>query len=346
MVAIAALCSRNKTDSRSDHSPHLSATAVLLTGAVAGLTAAFLIEPKLGMARDWDMMSVYLIGAGLTGIYMWCRNFAGQVGFKTATAGLLVAQLSTLVPWVTINNSPSALYDYTIDVMELDPKHSRAGFFRMKAYNDGNNHPVEAARLDMYNRDMFPEMWLNREGLNLMVDNRCKSALTKLDSAVTFNPVFFSPYLNRGLIHTKFGRYEQAHENYDIADGLNPYNVYIHTFRGRARYYEGDTAAAVMEWREGLDYDARNPLPYLYLANWHVASDRPDSALAYLKRYPGTDYVYSYYFILGTRNLIVEDSVTVFDGLLNDIEESGDTPGINMVSEVIDHILRAQYPEP
>jgi hypothetical protein len=288
----------------------------LKTGAVIGLAAAFLLEPKLGMARDWDLMSVFLIGGGITGIYLWVTRYGQTRCFRTATILLFIMNLSVFIPWLTINNSPSALYDYNMSMMELDPQHGRAGFFRMIAYNDGHNRPVEVARLNLYSQDTFPEMWLNKEGMEFLAAGDLSEAENRLNRALEHNPGFFSIYLNKALCHYEKKETDSVFEYLEYADALNPYNTFIHAFRGLAFTQAGEEDWARISWLKSIDFDARNPLSFLNLASYYLERDQADSAIHFMRRYPGVGNIHPVYFLLGTQRLIVNDSTTVFDNLM------------------------------
>lgn len=313
----------------------LRTEAFITIGAVMGLAAAFIIEPKLGMARDWDMMSVLFIGGGFAGVYIWVTRFRQIKYFRSATLMLFIMSLSVFVPWLALHNTPSALYDYSISMMELDSKHSRADFFRMVAYNEGNKHPVEAARLRMYCRDNYPEMWLNREGMELLASGDLGEAEDRLHRALEHNPAFFSIYFHKALVHLQKGEVDSVIVYLDIADALNPGNTFIHAFLGLAYYHEGHEDLARESWLKSIEHDARDPIPFLNLGYTYLQNDMPDSARNYLSQYPGVLNIYPVYFQLGTSHLMLNDSLTVFDAFRTSLSPEEDSTLEYKMAEVI-----------
>jgi hypothetical protein len=137
----------------------------VLIAAFGGLQVALLFDPKLGMARDYDLMSTMFIGAQLTAVFLWVDRFQNHKQFIAASALLFTISLSVFIPWLTVNNSVNGLYEYAISVMELDPKHSRTGFYTMLPLLESLGDKNEAARLRRYCTKTFPETELHRQQL-------------------------------------------------------------------------------------------------------------------------------------------------------------------------------------
>ncbi len=127
------------------------------SSALFGILAAFVLEPKLGMARDWDFMAVALLGAHITGVYYWITQYKSNRYFQPATIILLLIGLSILIPWISLHNSPDALYSYTKDALIRDPKHGRTGMEYFITYHERMGNPTEKRNLQMLFLRYFPE---------------------------------------------------------------------------------------------------------------------------------------------------------------------------------------------
>jgi tetratricopeptide (TPR) repeat protein len=295
------------------HTRSQAAAVFAICGGVLSLTIAFLVEPKLGMARDWDLMSLLLIGAAAGGVLLWVTYFEKARYFRAVSLALIVLNLGSLFPWVVLHNSPQGLYDYNMAAMELDLKHCRAGFFTMRVYNEENGRQHEAERISTFCREQFPEMWIILEGYDLLETGEISKAEGVFDWALHHNPAFFVIYLDKALCRLQVNDPDGGLENLRIADALNPYNTYDATFSGLAYQQRGQIDQAKKWWVKSIAYDGGNPIPYLLLAVTYLEASRPDSALEYIRRYPGLVHIPRLQFRMGTQSLMLNDSTSVFD---------------------------------
>ncbi|MFH2037417.1 MAG: hypothetical protein ABIJ45_13530 [Candidatus Zixiibacteriota bacterium] len=196
----------------------------LLMVTLCGLLAAFTLEPKLSMGRDWDLMSTMLIGVGITGIYFWCNKFNQLPGFRPATFLLIILSLSIFLPWAALHNSIRAMYKYNLTLMELDPKHGKAGFYTMIEFHKRQGNNSEVNRLQKYCESNFPEVYIVGDAETLIEQNQLDQAEILLHKAIGHNPGWFVPYRTLAKCRIKQGDRKQALENLKLADGLNPYN--------------------------------------------------------------------------------------------------------------------------
>jgi len=202
-------------------------TLFLAAACLSGLLAAFTLEPKLGMARDWDLMSTMLIGGSLTGIYLWILRFSRQPRFRAASLLLGLLSLSVFIPWLSLHNSIKNQYEYNLALMELDPKHGRSGFYTMISFHERQGNRAEAARLHNYCRINFPEVYLVKEAEQLYRDGEYDRAVEILNRAREHNPGWYVPYFDLGVCRIETGEPIRALQNLKTADALNPYNEEI-----------------------------------------------------------------------------------------------------------------------
>jgi len=96
---------------------------LVIAGAVS-LIFSFIFEPRIGMARDWDLISFILIGSQLAGFYLFINLFRHLNIFKPAVIILILLQLSIFIPWLGLNNSLKASLVYAENIFRLSPHHS------------------------------------------------------------------------------------------------------------------------------------------------------------------------------------------------------------------------------
>lgn len=77
-------------------------------------------------------------------------------------------------------------------------------------------------------------------------------ALTDYNQAIDLNPSYVRAWINRGITLRDLGKYEQAIENFDIAEVLGQLQGHIYAERGRAYHLCGDWNCAVADYRRAL----------------------------------------------------------------------------------------------
>lgn len=89
-----------------------------------GVAMVLLLDPKLGLARDWD-----LFGLGLLPLIVWSATRLADLRVKMSPGVVvhpLVTQAMVLIVFVSINARQSAALDRFDNLLELDP--SRGGY--------------------------------------------------------------------------------------------------------------------------------------------------------------------------------------------------------------------------
>ncbi|MCP4567572.1 MAG: tetratricopeptide repeat protein [FCB group bacterium] len=299
VVGVVILFARQKP--KTDNSD--SVKLFLWVATIFGLLAAFVIEPKMGMARDWDLMSIMLIGAGISGIYIWFDRFQCVRWFKPASVMLCLLSLSVFIPWLTLHNSVEGLYSFSMDALERDPKHSRSAFYTMGALADQMGNQPEANRLRRYCQRNFPERQLDREGGALYHRGDYARAEAVFKRGLKENPAWFALYMDLGMTLVKLGKYAEALENLKIADGLNPSNPVIYNFLGQAHMGMSNTDMALHFWHKCIAGDHTIPEPYISLGQYYLQKEKPDSALYYFRQLSDESYPAEVFYLRGLLRL-------------------------------------------
>ncbi len=259
-------------------------SAFLSVSAVFGLMAAFSLEPQLGMARDWDLLSTMLIGANVAGIYLWIERFGGSKSFGLATVYVGIMAVSIFVPWLALNNSHDGLYAYVRSRVMLDPKHGRTGLEYLITYNNRRRNIKEADSLRIFFKDHFPEKEMFLRGTGFFNRGEFTQAELIYRKVILENPAIFMPYLNLGRVYCEIGNYKKSLEYLQIADGLNPYNADVNFHLGVTQLLLGNKEEGFEHWRNGIYYDSDNPLAYIGFGRYYYEHGIYDSAIYYLTK--------------------------------------------------------------
>ncbi|MEW5925130.1 MAG: hypothetical protein AB1746_14195 [Candidatus Zixiibacteriota bacterium] len=287
------------------------ASLFILISVVIGGLAAFIIEPKLGMARDWDLFSTMLIPAQLAGVYLWVVWYQSNKHFQSATFLLVVLSLSIMIPWLALNNSPDGLRRYAIDIMKQDPKHGRSGLFTIIPMLEKQGMGSDAEQLKKFCNANYPEMEMVRHGEGFLLNGNYNAAEKLIEQAIMENPSFFRGYQLMARIQLARDQYLPALENFKIADALNPYNSENSYFMASIYLRMGQNNRALELWRRSIRYDAINPFPYRDIAAYFYEKREIDSALHYFSLIPDTAEVYPFrlYYDFGLDGLKYGDTL-------------------------------------
>lgn len=319
---------------------HASIILFLTTGVIAGLLTAFTLEPELGMARDWDLLSTLLIGVQIAGVFIWVYGYQNRRHFQAATVMIIILCLSIFVPWIAMLNSIKSSYFYSLAVMELDPKHSRTGMFTMIPLNQKQGNTQESQRLIKYCAINYPEIDLHKQGERELLNGNYRQAEIFIDRAIAANPGFSRSYETRARIQNEMGRYDEALENLKIADGLNPYSSTTNYYMGLTYEKMRELDKAVKSWRLAVHYDASDPMPYIELADYFYKSGMVDSAGYYYRLIPDTAALspsYNYYRF-GVDGLKYGDTARAKIFLERYLEKGDDSNLISNVNRIMNSL--------
>lgn len=218
--------------------------AVLTAGCWA---AVAVLDPKLGMARDWDAFA--FAGVPLTFLLV-----VAALGLATPAARRGVALASVLgalavAPRAAAARLPDAAVARFRSTLELDRTRGRNGWLLLVGHYEraGDASAAAAVREEWERR--YPERALVREAQRLDDAGDVAGAIRKNREALRWSPQYFDAYNNLGVCFYRTGDLAQAREMLEIAAVLNPGANAVH--RNLATVFEalGDSRAAERERR-------------------------------------------------------------------------------------------------
>ena len=233
---------------------------------ISTLTAAFIFDPKLGMARDWDLFSFAGIPLAFTAAYM-ILDKSNEVHNRLGILLMAIALgLLALFPRVIGQAVPGIAISRFGDHTALDrTKNMYSCTNLMKYYQNLGDTAALEREAQRYRQD-YPERYVNREGVALKDRGNCPEAIQRFKRALQMNPVFSAAYSNLGMCYQSQGKLELAIDLFRISSGLNPYNAIIATKLGGAYFEQGDYEQAEKSLRWAVKIDADNADPLLGLS--------------------------------------------------------------------------------
>lgn len=237
----------------------------LMLTTIPCLLICFLIDPKLGMPRDWDVFAFAGVPLTLFSLYIILdsRNNIKSRG----VVALLVMSLSAVVllPRLIVQTSPEksiALFD---NLAALDVRKSRTGRFVLRQYLLNHGRADEAEQRRLRDNELLPQEFWDLQGREMIARGEVDSAISMFGRAIKFDPSFYLPWSNLGVALSKQGKHDSALVYLRIADGMNPYNADTYCNLGGVYHALGDYKRAEALWQKAryLDPDSFIPCDYL-----------------------------------------------------------------------------------
>jgi Tfp pilus assembly protein PilF len=256
----------------------------LLSVLVLLLLAAYVINPKLGMPRDWDLFSFPGVPLVLT-----CYYAVLKVGRRTPSlrlAAILMITLSTLslAPRVAVHVSPHLAMAHFNNYTRLDKTRSRNARALLVEYFEKTGD-AEAAERELRRKHAdHPEIQINDRARELVSQGKFAQAIPYARRAIALSPIYWDAYANLGLCYFQLGRSDSALILMRIADGLNPYNAEVAQVMGGIYFSLGDLKKAEEQFAKCLaldstQYDALHGLAYL-----HIRHRELDDSFEYISK--------------------------------------------------------------
>jgi len=228
--------------------------------------AAFVLDPKLGMPRDWDLFSFAGLPLVLAAAYLYTdpgHRPARAVGVLLLGAAL---GLLSLGPRVAVQAIPSAGLEQIHSYIQLDRIKNKNAVVTLRNYHLGHGDPHAAAEvLAIWNSypegaDLERADTLGRGGQN-------GAALRALNEAISKNPLFAPSYLHLGQMLNRLGQYDSAITVLQIAYGLSPRNPAVNSALGYALWWAGHKREGRERCEAAIAFNPEIAKPYYFLAN-------------------------------------------------------------------------------
>lgn len=194
----------------------------LMLLSLGGFCFLFILDPKLGMARDWDLFAL----CGLPPMLLFARNAVNMA--KTLSAvypALVLISLVMVMPYVATNLNRQPAVDYYKYALNLDLPRSRTGLVILRRMALAENDTLQADSIGEVIKASFPAARLAQLAHNLADRGRYEEAMVLADSMAMFDPNSVELYNLRGLVNLKLGRYASAVQDLEIAARMGRYDA-------------------------------------------------------------------------------------------------------------------------
>ena len=288
--------------------------AFLILVSIAQISYHFILDPKLGAGRDWDLLSTVGLGYTLLGVYLF-------IGLVKSKGYPLVALTFTVFlcsfPWFVLNANTSKAIDRFNNLLDLDVKRSRTGRYTLADYFYQRKIFLEYNETMTLINKFFPEDSLTRRAQTYLDSGNYDQATELLKKAIIINPSFLWAYNDLGAVYLKQGKVDQALNEFQRVVRLNPYNSIARVNLGNALFQKGKLVEALTEYKKAEKLGGIGPNAYRNMANIYLRSEETEKAISAYKSALKLDPKFYYaHFGLGQiyldRNSL-DEAVVEFD---------------------------------
>jgi len=249
---------------------------------VSTLVAAFFLDPKLGMPRDWDLFSFPGVPLLTAGMILVLGRY-GAISWRPAVLVVTLGALS-LFPRAFAQHQEETGIVLARTYCELDPPRSRTAVHVLGQYLLDRGLVSQFADISDFRDRHYPEEVLRDRTEELMNQGDLGHAVTLCWQMIEMNPRYFTPWAFLGNIYNAATRHDSAVILLEIADGLNPDAPAILNELGRAYFFSDRRREAQRVWTRSLDIDSTQYVPVLALARWHKSRGEDSLYTAMLAR--------------------------------------------------------------
>lgn len=249
----------------------------LLLFSLGGFVLLFIIDPKLGMARDWDLFALCMLGPML----LLTRRFAAVAQARRLYPFMTILALVMVLPYFTVNLTEKPSLKYYDYLLRLDLSQARPGMIFMRDYYKLKGDSVQSKAIDREIWKLFPANRLARQASRLSREGKFNEAMVMVDSLFRINPFTIEALNTRGMVYLKGGYFREAIRDLETAATLGRYEPRSLVNLGNAYYQTGqfDKMLVSMRKAQKLNPEAKEVLQGFAMGFY--AMNQFDSALVY-----------------------------------------------------------------
>lgn len=253
----------------------------LLAFSLGGFVFISIIDPRLGMGRDWDLFA--LIGLGP--VLLMARNIDLAQERKGSTCfALAFLSLLLTVPFLTTNLSRQPSIRYLQSLLRLDLPRSQPGMVALYGYyhNAGNQAKADSLEKEM-TRD-FPARVLAIRADSLVKSGRLAEARQIAESLYAANPYALDVVSLLGEIDFQSGKFEEAARYSEKVAQVRQYDPLIWLNLSWSYQNLGRFEDRLRALRKAQELSPRMPQVITELINMFATPPQYDSTYKYARQ--------------------------------------------------------------
>ncbi|MDP3024277.1 MAG: tetratricopeptide repeat protein [candidate division Zixibacteria bacterium] len=248
---------------------------------LAQISYHFIIDPKLGAGRDWDLMSNLALGYILLGAYAFITFVQSR---RYSALVLILSTFFCITPWFILNKSTNQTSDRFKNLLDIDLKKSLSGRYILAKHYENQNIFTTAREIRAEIFKLFPEDSLLRVAQVYELRGEHFRAESLLNRVIEMNPYAIVAYGELGNVYMGLGLFNKAIDEYQKFVRFNPFNPVGHESLGFALLRTGRFQEASEEFRKAIKLGGENALVLYYIAYIYWKSGEIDKAIKEFKK--------------------------------------------------------------
>jgi tetratricopeptide (TPR) repeat protein len=193
----------------------------LILLSLGGFMFLVIIDPKLGMGRDWDLFAL----SGLAPMLLFSKNIvASRRISKFLYPAVITASLVLVFPFVATNLSHQPAIDNYKSLLRLDLPKSRTGLTILRTIYHAKGDSITVDSIQQALIDAFPAVHQAPRAYQLAEEGRFDEAMILVDSMAMVDPHSVELINLRGTVYLKQGNYARAVRDLELAAKLGRYD--------------------------------------------------------------------------------------------------------------------------
>lgn len=227
---------------------------LLLTLSVWG--AVFVLDPKLGMPRDWDLFSFVGVPLAVLAYYFLLNNRRAVKPYLTLSLLCVISGLLTLIPRAVSQTQQDIAIAHFRSYMALDRMKSLNARRVLVDYYSARGERAKANEEISRWQKEHPERFLFGAARDHRTSGRVEEAVKVMRQMLKMNPLYAIGWADLGEYYSRLGMLDSALLCVQIADGLNPHSSPTLANLGLVYMQRNDLDRAEEAWLEAMALDS------------------------------------------------------------------------------------------
>ena len=225
------------------------------------LIFTFVLNPKLGLSRDWDLFSLPGIPYTLLGLHLAISRIKDSQRLISIGTMCVAVNLLHTAPWILVNADENRSIDrFTLMIQTQTVLTPHYAYEELGTYFRGKDQPESAVEFYEKAIEASPDNWRLHTllGGTLSSLGRYDEAIRILEVAKELSPEESLIYWHLGTAYMDNGMYDLAIRELTSATALDPNDPDKHEDLGRAFFQKGMFTEALDHYQRAADLDPDN----------------------------------------------------------------------------------------
>ena len=307
----------------------------LLWFSLGGLFFLFIIEPKLGMGRDWDLFAL----SGLAPMLLLTRNICLSDSVRKKIYPILtVLSLILVLPFLTTYLRYQPAVDGYKYLLNLDLPRSRSGIGILRDMYKTAGDTAPADSLEQVLVDAFPAHTLVPKAFALIEEARYDEAMDIVDSIARYEPYSVELMNLRGTIYYRQGKYDSALPDMEKAARMGRYDSRFLVNLAQA-YFRMERYDAMLETMRKAQALAPQSTTVLNgLMAYFFMTQKYDSAMVYGRKIYDLDSSSDALYTMAFSSYNMGDRAEAVEYFKRYVETAPDGPKKDQIRRVLERL--------